>query len=147
MSSTRPLPSARSRSLILGVFTLLYAVAAMLPALYWQGQEQMWRGYYVLVVGVYGLQVGQYGWLANVLAVLALYACLHGGVKRSRSCSALALVVAMHTMALFGQTVHLGEHDFNVVQLTAVGPAFYLWLLALACPGALTFLPLEMESA
>lgn len=143
----RQKPSALSRALILGAFTLLYAVAAMLPTFYWQGQEEMWRGYYVLVVGVYGLQLGQYGWLANLVAVMGLYACLHGGMKRARTCTVLALVVALHTLTLFGKVVPLGEQSFNVVQLTALGAGFYVWLLALASPGICTFLPLEQELA
>jgi hypothetical protein len=127
-------PSAKTRTFILGLYTLLYMVAAFLPALYLQGQEEVWLGYYVLVVGVMALKVGQYGWLANVAAFVALRSCMKGSRASARLFSLLALGLAAHTVTLFGRTISLGEEQFNIVQLTALGTGYYVWLAALATP-------------
>jgi hypothetical protein len=146
MSAPRPIPSAPGRTLILGVFTLLMGVACVLPALVWrwQGQEQIWRGFYVLVVGALGIREHQYAWLANPLAVAAVVMCLKGIVGWARFASLAAVVVGLHTLSLFGKTVPLGEQAFNSVQLTDMGPGFWAWLVALASPFILSFVPMQL---
>jgi hypothetical protein len=139
-------PSAPTRTLMLSVFVLAYALSCGLPALYLEGQASEWRGFYLLVVGVMGFEHQQFAWLGNLAAVAALMACMNGGVKRARFFGAIALGLGLSTLTLFGQVIHLGGHDLNIVRVTSLGPGYYFWLLAIASPAFLSFLPMEQRN-
>jgi hypothetical protein len=138
-------PSAPTRTLMLAVFTLLYAVSCALPALYLEGQATEWYGFYLLVVGAMGVKYQQFSWFANVAALLGLIACMKGGVKRSRSCSAVAFFLGLHALTLFGKTLQLSGHELDRVRVVELGLGYYAWLLALISPAVLSFLPMELS--
>jgi hypothetical protein len=138
-------PSAPTRTLMLAIFTLLYAVSCALPALYLEGQATQWRGFYLLVVGALGVKYQQFSWFANVAALLGLVACMKGGVKRSRTCAVVAFFLALHALSLFGDTLQLSGHELDRVRVVELGPGYYVWLLAVISPAVLSFFPMELS--
>jgi hypothetical protein len=137
------MPSPPHRTLILASFVLFYTVAAVMPALHWQGQQEKWHGYYAMIVGIWGIKSGVYAWLANPAALLAVHACMNGKRKNARVLSLISLGLAMHTVTLFGRVIPLGKQEFNVVKLSSLGTGFHFWLLALATPLLYSFLAHE----
>ncbi len=128
------MPSARARALMLIAFITTYTVACCLPTFYMTGQETVWHGVELMALGIMSLKLGQTAWLANFLAVAALRCAMSGQTKALHIISALTLLFACHTLALYNQEISIGKGDFNVVRLVAFGPGFYVWILALLMP-------------
>jgi hypothetical protein len=133
-SKVRTAPSARARALMLIAFVGSYTLACYLPALHMTGQETMWRGVELLSFGIMSLKLGQLSWLANFLAIATVRAALLGQRKTVNILSAVTLLFALQTYTLLGKDIAIGRGDFNVVQVVAIGPGFYVWLLALMVP-------------
>jgi H+/Cl- antiporter ClcA len=81
-----------------------------------------------------GLKSMQFAWLANLFAGLALYRVMNKPGVLVIVLEALALVVAMDTLMLFGQEMPLGDRQGSIVRVVGFASGFYLWLLALAWP-------------
>ena len=127
-------PSARGRALILIVYLGIMALACALPALVLEGAADYWRGIELLVLGSMGLKLMQFGWFANVLALLALHRVMNKPSPLVIVLSALAFLLAMDTLRMFGQEIPLPNHEGHTVRVVSLGMGFYLWLLALLWP-------------
>lgn len=144
--TVRERPSARGRALILMSFVSIFATACALPAFHLDNEPYVWRGVHLLVLGVMGVKIGIYGWLANLPALLALRGVMQGWGMATPLCSVAALLMGLHTLAVFGRDIQVGAHSYNVVHVVALGPAFYVWLIALLQP-LLAFLLLRQGRA
>lgn len=115
-------------------FVIVFSAACVAPAFHLDNEPYVWRGVHLLVLGVMGLKIGLYGWLANIPAALALRGVMQGWGIASPALSVLALLIGLHTLRVFGRDLQVGEHAYNIVHVVALGPGFYLWLLALLHP-------------
>ena len=127
-------PSARGRALILLSFVLVFGTACALPAFYLDHEPYVWRGVHLLVLGAMGLKTGLYGWLANLPALLALRGVMQGWGMAAPVLSVLSMIVGLHTLTVFGRDLQVGAQAYHVVHVVALGPGFYVWLLALLHP-------------
>lgn len=126
-------PSARGRALILIVFVLLLGIACLLPALALEGAATQWRGIEALVLGPMALKFMQLAWLANLFALLALYRVMNHPGKLVIVFTAIAFVLSLDTLTLFGQDIALTDHG-GQVRVVGLCGGFYVWLLTLLWP-------------
>lgn len=142
----RDRPSARGRALILFSFVIIFGTACTLPAFHLDHEPYVWRGVHLLVLGVMAVKVGLYGWLANVLALFALRGVMQGWGIAIPLLSAFSMALGLHTLTVFGRDLQVGQHAYNVVHVVALGPGFYVWLLAMLQPLIVFFLLRQKRS-
>jgi len=121
----------REQFLVIGASAAVFAIACALPALKFQdmsGTEQSWFGGMIFLLGWMGALVGQFGWFANLLLlgswISAGFRWRNGAVLLA----ACALLVAIQSLALFGEAIPADEGGVNKLTLTHLMPGFYFWM-------------------
>lgn len=132
-----PLPSAskpKSHFIIIGSSLLIFLISLIPPAMSLDNGE-VWHGAQVLIWGWLGIFIGCLAWLANPL-LLVIYALLM--FRRNLAVfivSLLAVLIACLSFLLLGTQIPLDEGNVRQAEVLSLGPAFYLWLTAIATPG------------
>lgn len=123
-----------SRQAVLICGSILFFLACVFPALEFRRNEngiETWPGFQILIIGWMGMLIGQFAWFANPFllgAALSLF------LKRRRACvicAGLALLISLHTFALFGTTVPADEGGVGKLFLQRVREGTWLWLASI----------------
>ena len=129
------LPDHRERFILLASSAICFLVACCLPALRFHdvnGMEENWRGGTVLLLGWMGALVGQFAWFANLFLFGSWASIGFRWRPGGMIFAVLALLIASHSFALFGQSVPADEGGVNKLLLVRLLPGFYFWVLSIA---------------
>lgn len=130
-----PLPEAPPRRpWILAALTLvIYAISLFPPALYLENEAD-WTGGAVLLMGWLGPLIGQFGWLANLPWFVALVLLIFRQWASAFILSLFAFLVGFSSLTIVHKEMLLDEGGVNKAVVMGLGPAFYVWMAALALP-------------
>jgi hypothetical protein len=138
------------RLALVGASLLLFVIACATPAVYFDStSHEPWPGVMTLILGAFGLFTGQFAWLANPFYAIALVLVLVRQWIAAATVAAIALLVALTSLLLLGETVPLDEAGVNKATVTGFGPGFYVWLasILLVAVGSLTLRFYERSGA
>ena len=122
----RVLGTDRPRAIALVASIFLYLLSLRLPALLLEGEAPVY-GYEVLFNGILALFMLVPAWLANFIYLCGAWYYWRGDFTEAVSCASTALVLgATSVLARSYYTKGSG------VKIEALGPAFYVWMLAFA---------------
>jgi hypothetical protein len=126
------LTTSRSRFLWVIGAVGLFGVACFLPALKFPGENNFWPGGATFCMGFLGFLVGEFGWLANFALIASWISMALAHYKTALVLSAIALLLALDTFALYVIAVPADESGTNPpVHLQSLGPGFWLWLTSI----------------
>ena len=140
-SQPPPLPGepARRPWILAGLTVLLYIVSLFLPALNLE-HEGDWTGGAVLILGWLGPLINQFGWLANVPWFVALVLLIFRFWTPAFILSLVAFLVGFSSLTIVHKEMLLDEGGVNKAIVLGLGPAFYLWMVALVLPAIIAAL-------
>ncbi|MBG6137339.1 hypothetical protein [Longispora fulva] len=132
---TAPVRHDRARFLVAGGWLVLYLSACATPALEFAyrdgGPAHSDLGVNVLIGGAFGLFVGQFGWYANLIVPFALALLLARQYLAAAICAAVAVLIALDTLLLFGHPIPLDEGGSPDYVLHRLGIGFFLWIASM----------------
>lgn len=133
----------RARLQLIAASLAFYIAACALPALrftYDNGELQIMPGFAAALMGWTAMFVLNFGWLANVAYFLGLLMFLTGSWTYALACGITALLLALQTLMLFGDTIPADESNVRKMALTGLEPGFYVWIAAIAALVVMSFL-------
>ena len=139
---TRP-PAMRARLMFIATSLVLYIAACALPALrftYDNGELQTMPGYAAALMGWTAMFLLNFGWLANVAYFPGLLIFLAGSWTTALAFGVAALLLALQSLMLFGDTIPADESNVRKMSLTGLEPGFYAWIAAIATLVVVSFL-------
>jgi hypothetical protein len=136
-----PLPGAPApRPWILAGLTVLVYVGSLFPSALYLENNADWTGGAVLSMGWLGPLIGQFGWLANLPWLVALVLLLFRFWTPAFILSLLAVLVGLSSLTFVHKEMLLDEAGVKKAIVLGLGPAFYLWMVALALPAVIAVL-------
>ena len=126
------------RRAMVGVAVMSYVAACVTPVLRFDQIEnamrppQIMKGYEVLLLGWQGVFIGNFAWMANVLLLASALLLLTSRVRAASICAAIAFVVALQTLTLFGARVIADEGGVTHMTMSRLYVGFYLWIASIA---------------
>lgn len=88
----------------------------------------------MLAMGWLGPMIGQFGWLANLPWIVAVVLLIFRLWTPAFILSLLAFLVGFSSLTILHKEMLLDEGGENKAIVLALGPAFYLWMVALVLP-------------
>jgi hypothetical protein len=136
-----PLPGAPIRRpwILAGLSLALYFVSLFPTALHLDKPPD-WSGGAVLLMGWLGLLLPQPGWLANPLWIVSMGLLIFRVWTAAIIVSVIAVLIGLSSFAFVSHEMLLDEGAVKKAVVTGLGPAFYLWIAALAVPALAAFL-------
>lgn len=128
-----PVEPARRPWVLAGLTVLLYAVSLFLPALDLEHETDRTGGA-VLMLGWLGPLINQFGWLANLPWLIAIVLLIFRLWTPAFILSLFAVLVGLSSLTIVHKEMLLDEGGVNKAIVLGLGPAFYLWMVALVLP-------------
>ena len=120
-------------SFIAVVSLLTFGLSLALPALEFHPSRKddadyVWSGGQALILGWQAVFVLNFAWFANPAYFASLLLLLRRRWPAAAAVGSLALLLALHALALVGRQLPADEGGVNVTEVVRLGAGFYVWL-------------------
>lgn len=121
---------------ILGGSLLAFFLSLALPALEFHPSRRddadyVWSGGQALILGWQAVFVRNFAWFANPAYFVSVLLLFRRRWRAAAAVGSLALLLALHALALVGRQLPADEGGVNVTALIRLHAGFYVWLASM----------------